>query len=178
MQQLNESLEPRDMENQILPVVCVDKYKSKIGDDDSLVVLSFTVKQSAVAEDLSEWFEKGYDWIIDAESSPGEIADSRYLVFVEMNRRSSVPDRVVELLEDMETLTGLNSTDWEVEIDGENYPADPEVIRSKLILSPHEYRMQKDSELNEWRERAGLKTKSTYIADDEIRAWQRQAGIL
>jgi hypothetical protein len=38
--------------------------------------------------------------------------------------------------------------------------------------------MQKDSELNEWRERAGLKTKSTYIADDEIRAWQRQAGIL
>jgi hypothetical protein len=78
----------------------------------------------------------------------------------------------------METLTGLNSTDWEVEIDGENYPADPEVIRSKLILSPHEYRMQKDSELNEWRERAGLKTKSTYIADDEIRTWQRQAGIL
>jgi hypothetical protein len=178
MRQLNESLEPMSMEDQILPTVCVDKYKSKIGDDDELVVLSFTVKQKAVGEDLSEWFEKGYDWIIDAEISPGEISDSRYLVFVEINRRTAVPDRICELLEDLQTLTNMSCEDWAVEIDGEEYPAEPEVLRKHIITSPHEYRMQKDNELNEWRERAGLKTKSTYIADDEIKAWQRQAGIL
>lgn len=178
MKQLNESLEPMDMENQILPVVAVDKYKSKIGDDDGLVVLSFTVKQKAVGEDLVEWLEKGYDWIIDSEVSPGEISDSRYLVFAEINRRSSVPERVCELVEDLETLTGLNMNDWQVEIDGEMYPLSPELIKSKIVLSPHEYRMQRDSELNEWRERAGLKTKSTYIVDEDILAWQRQAGII
>lgn len=161
-----------------MPIVAIDKFKSKIGDDDALVVLSFVVRQKAVGEDLVEWFEKGYDWIIDAETSPGEISDGKYLVFVEMNRRTSVPERVMELLADMETLTGLNVGDWAVEIDGEEYPAEEEIIRNKIVLSPHDYRQQRDSELNEWRERAGLKTHSTYIADDDIKAWQRQAGII
>lgn len=178
MKQLNESLSPSDMEGQIYPTLCVDKYKSKIGDDDELVVLSFTVKQKAVGEDLSDWFEKGYDWIIDSEVSPGEISDGKYLVFVEMNRRTTVPDRICELIEDLQTLTDLDVQDWKVEIDGELYPAEPETIRKHIVTSPHEYRLQKDSELNEWRERAGLKTVSTYIVDDEIRAWQRQAGII
>lgn len=178
MKQLNESLAPKDMEDQIYPIVSVDKYKSKIGDDDELVVLSFMVKQKAVGEDLSEWFEKGYDWIIDAEVSPGEISNEKYLVFVEINRRTSVPDRICELVADMETLTGLGTQDWRVEIDGQEYDCDPEIIRKHITTSPHDYRLQKDSELNEWRQRAGLKTVSTYLADDEIKAWQRQAGIL
>jgi len=30
------------------------------------------------------WFEKGYDFVVDADRSPGEIKPNRYLVYVEL----------------------------------------------------------------------------------------------
>jgi hypothetical protein len=72
-----------------------------MGKDSEIVTLAFTVKSEAAGNDLSDWFERGYDWVLDAQVSEGEIKPGQYLVFVEMNRRSSVPKRIIELLEDL-----------------------------------------------------------------------------
>jgi hypothetical protein len=176
---LNESLKYLDMKNQVYPIIGLDQYRSQIGDDSEFVTIDFAVKSSSVSEDLITWLERGYDWIIDAEGSPGEVSNNKYLVFTEMNRRTGVPKKIMDMLFDLETLTDIKAGDWQLRIGSEFYPATEQNIKDNLILSPHEYRVSKETELNEWRERAGLDTVSTYDSHDpDLKEIQRQAGII
>lgn len=191
-QQLNESLQYLDMENQVIPELGVDKYKSSIGDDDEFITLNFTVRSKACAEDLVNWLERGYDWIIDADTSPGEVTTGKFLVFVEMNRRTSVPARVIEMLDDLETLTDIKAEDWKLNIGEGVYPASVETIKKMVDLSPQEYRDNEsadelevggasdEDELNEMRIIAGLEPHATVNAtqvDPAIQALKLIAGI-
>jgi hypothetical protein len=176
---LNESLKHLDMKHQVFPILGIDQYRSQIGDDSEFVTLDFAVKAESVAEDLITWLERGYDWVIDAEGSPGEVSNNRYLVFAEINRRTMVPKRIIEILYDLETLTGIKVGNWQLKIGDQLYPATQENIQKHVVLSPHEYRVSRESELNEWRERAGLDTVSTYDEQDpHLREIQRRAGII
>lgn len=177
MTRLNESLEYLDMQGHVTPVLGIDEYQSKIGEDSDIIVLSFLVSGEAVGNDLVDWLERGYEWIIDADISPGEVLDRKFMVFAEMNRRTSAPRRIIEALEDLETLTGLKVSDWKVKIDGEKYPAEEKTIQKHVVLNPNQYRAQEQEELNEWREIAGLKTVATQELDADLIAMQRQAGI-
>ena len=102
---LFESLEFKDMEGLMKPTIHVDEFSSKMGDDDDIVVVSFFVRDAQAAKDLMSWFEKGYDFVLDADCSPGEIKPNRYLVYVEMRRRSTAGANVETLLNDLNTLT-------------------------------------------------------------------------
>lgn len=175
---LTEGLKYMDMKNQVFPSIGVDEFKSSVGDDDDLITLSFAVKGKAVAEDLAEWFERGYDWVVDAETSPGEVTTGKWLVFVEMNRRSKSDDQIMEMIGDLETLTGFTDSDWKMKIGEKIEPASAKFIRNNLDLSPHSYRSSHDEPLNEWRQIAGIPTVKTYVDEDEaIKAIKRQAGI-
>lgn len=177
---LTEGLDYKDMEGQILPVVSVDEYKAKMGKDSDIVTLTFTVKSKQVGEDLVEWFERGYDFVLDAKVSDGEIETGKWLVFVEMNRRSSVPNRIIELLDDLKTLTDLKLTDWEIKVDDESYDADEKILKQVIILNPNEYKNKKENEgeLNEMREIAGISIKSNSFNDDNyIKNLKAMAGM-
>lgn len=177
MKQLNESLDYLDMQGHVTPIVGIDEYKSKVGQDSDIIVLNFLVSGKAVGNDLVEWFERGYEWVIDSDVSPGEVLGGKYMVFAEMNRRSSAPKRIIEALEDLKTLTGLKLSDWQVKIDGKKMPASLEAIEHNVILNPNEYLSKQEQELNEWREIAGLKTVKTHEFDQDVINMQRQAGI-
>jgi hypothetical protein len=165
---INEGLDYHDMVNQMTARVTVDKYEAKMGDDDEIVTLAFIVKGQSASSDLVDWFERGYDWVLDAQVSDGEYTPGKYLVFVEIPRRTVVPDRIVELLADLETLTGIPVTEWVIEIDGEEYDADVEIIKQKLVLSPHQYRKEKETDLNEMRELSGQEPVKIYNNKDSI----------
>jgi hypothetical protein len=183
-QVLTEGLKHMDMENQMLPYIGIDQYESSIGENDDMITLDFLVKGKAQAQDLAEWFERGYDWVVDADSSPGEVKDGNYIVFVEMSRRTRVPEYIIEMLEDLDTLTGFELQDWKVKIKDEEIKPSLEAIKDKLELSPHIYRethpdKDGDSTLNEWKQIAGVSMTSTPNKDsEEIRAIKRQAGLL
>ena len=178
---LNEGLDYHDLVGQMIPEVTVDEYAAKMGEDDEIVTLAFTVKGKQVGEDLSDWFERGYDWVLDAQVSDGELVPGKYLVFVEMNRRTSTPERIVELLEDLETLTDLSLKDWTVIVDDEEYEPDVEVLKQKIVLSPHDYRVdiEREEELNEMRVAAGMQPKELYSEeqDSAIKAFKAMAGL-
>jgi len=168
------------MVDQIEPTVSVDEYAAKAGRDADIVTLAFTVNSEAAGNDLVDWFERGYDWIIDASISEGELSPGKYLVFVEMKRRTKVPERIVELIDDLETLTDLKIKDWTVNINEEDYDADTEVLKQKITISPHEYREQNEDEeeLNEMRHRAGLDTVNLHgEPDSELKAFISMAGL-
>jgi len=177
---ITEGLDFNDMEGQIDPLVTVDEYAAKMGKDSDIVTLSFIVKSQQVGNDLVDWFERGYDWVLDASVSDGEVEVGKYIVFVEMNRRSTVPERIIELLKDLKTLTSLKLTDWTVQVNDEDYEPDEDVLKQVIICNPSKYKSEIESEedLNEMREIAGLKSVTIYTEqDNEIKNFKSMAGL-
>lgn len=176
---LLEGFDYMDLEGQLEPHISVDEYSAKMGKDSEIVTLAFTVKSEAAGNDLVDWLERGYSFILDAQVSDGEISSGKYLVFAEMDRRTTVPDRIIEVLNDLETLTGMKAKDYTIEIDDEEYDADESILKQKIILSPKEYKLdeEREEELNEMRTIAGLKTSNIYQQDDEIKKYKAIAGL-
>jgi hypothetical protein len=177
---LNESLDYLDMENQINDTITVDEYSAKMGKDKDIVTVTFTVNSKLAAEDLVSWLERGYDFVLDASVSEGEIKPGKYLVFVEMDRRSKVPERIISVLADLETLTGLKLNDWTVEVGGESVDADEAALNNAIILNPNVYEEEKsvDEDLNEFRQLAGLESKQEVYEEDEyIKNLKAMAGM-
>ena len=98
-----------------------------------------------------------------------------------MNRRSTVPARIIELLEDLKTLTDMKLSEWTIIIDDEEYEPTEEVLKQVIVMSPHNYRVEeeKEEELNEMRENAGLEVKAIYSdkQDAELKAFKAMAGL-
>lgn len=176
---LSEGLDYNDLEGQLIPLLTVDEYEAKMGENKDIVTLSFVIKSQAAGNDLVNWFERGYDWVLDASVSDGEIEYNRWLVFVELSRRSTVPSRIIELLTDLKTLTGLKLKDWTVEVAGEEHEADEDVLRSVIICNPNVYKVENEDEegLNEMRAIAGLKSKPIYEIDSELKDFIAKAGL-
>jgi len=182
---LNESLDYMDMVDQIGDTITVDEYSAKMGKDKDIVTITFTVHNKLAAEDLVTWFERGYDFVLDASVSEGELEPGKWLVFAELDRRSKVPNRIITLLSDLETLTDIKLKDWKVEVEGEECEANEDAIREHMILNPNVYKDEKeeaeneleDEDLNEMRIRAGIDVKSVYVEDEYIKNLKAIAGM-
>jgi hypothetical protein len=111
-QLLNEGLRPKDLEYLVGNKIHFDEYESKMGDPDDVITVSFKIKQRMPSEDLVSFIENGYDWVLDADVSSGEIEDGEFLVFVEMPRRSRIFEQLVELLDDLQHLTDIKLNEW------------------------------------------------------------------
>ena len=175
--QLFEALEYKDMIGMIKPTVHVDEFASKMGDDEDIIVLSFFVRSEQAARDLVNWFEKGYDWVMDSDRSPGEIRPGRYLVYVEMRRRSTAGTKAAELISDFDTLTELAPDHWQMVYNGETMPFTVENFNQLVPLSPKDYRARKEKDLNEMRISAGIEPQQIYERTREIQQLQSAAGI-
>jgi len=109
MTQINESLRAGDLRHMINKVFGIDSYKSKIGNDEEVAVLSFTVDHEDPAKDLENFVEMGYDFVLDADVTPGETDDGYYIVFVELERGRHLPEQIMEIVQGINKLTGYES---------------------------------------------------------------------
>ena len=139
------ALDPQDLEGRIESAVHFDEYKPKMGKDDAIIVATFKVFGKQPAMDLENFIEMGYDWVIDAETSAGEISEGRYIVFVEAERRNSYPQKFMSLIGDLNNLTDVE--DWTmVHFAKPNskknavQPLSQETIAGSVPLSPKQYR--------------------------------------
>ena len=177
---LSEALAFKDLEGMMKPTVHVDEFSSKMGDDDDVIVISFFLRDAQAAKDLMNWFEKGYDFVLDADRSPGEIKPNRFLVYVEIRRRSTAGGHVEQLLDDLNTLTEFkDSKDWTMHYKGKHVPFSRDEFEQLVPLSPRAYRERYEKDLNEVRVAAGLPVVSNYDKKDRaLQAIQSAAGIL
>ncbi len=167
------------MEGLLKPTIHVDEFSSKMGDDDDIIVISFFVRDPQAAKDLMMWFEKGYDFVIDADKSPGEIKPNRYLVYVEIRRRSTAGGHVETLLNDLNTLTEFEVNDWSMHYKGKDVPFSRDIFDSMVPLSPKEYRNRYEKDLNEVRVAAGLPVVANYDKKDRaLQSIQSAAGVI
>ena len=155
----------------------VDEFAAKMGDDDDIIVVSFFVRDLQAAKDLVAWFEKGYDFILDADRSPGEIKPNRYLVYIELRRRRSAPRNIHQLLDDLSTRTEFEPNQWTMRYQGQNHEWSEEAFAKLVPLSPDQYRAENETELNDMRAAAGLEHKNVHKPGEDVKALQSMAGI-
>lgn len=175
---LLEGLQYKDLDGVMKPTVHVDEFSAKLGDDADVIVLSFFVRDKQAARDLMAWFEKGYDFVLDADVSPGEIKPGRYLVYLEMRRRSAAPRHIETLLDDLSTLTEFEPEDWTFVHDKGEFDWSPDEFIKRVPLTPDAYRSRNDQDLNEMRSAAGLKPVKIHTPQSDVKALMAAAGIL
>ncbi len=166
--QLFESLGFKDLDGLLKPTI------------HDIIVVSFFVRDGQAAKDLMMWFEKGYDFVLDADRSPGEIRPGRYLVYVEIRRRSTAGGNVEQLLDDLNTLTEFeDSTAWTMHYRDKTVPFTRDTFDSTVPLTPRAYRERYEKDLNEVRTAAGLPVVTSYDRQDRaLQTIQSAAGII
>lgn len=166
-----------DLKDCIGKKIHIDEFQAKMGDDDDIIVLSFKSTYRDQAVDLVNFLEKGYDWVLDADVSSGELGDGGYVIFVEMLRRPSIPEKIVKMLKDIENLTGQKPTEYEFKYakETEYVPLTAETLMSKVPLDPRKYRKlnktKEDVELENMQMAAGLAPKTEAVTDPELKAF-------
>jgi hypothetical protein len=143
------SLRSEDLKYLVKNIFEVDTYSSKMGEDKDIVVLSFTVEDKEPADDLVNFIEKGYDFVLDADSTPGELKDGKYKVFVEMKRDKHVPKYIVEILDGVKKLTGINDFKFRYYKSFNSIPVNEENLNEVVPTSKEDYEITiKEDSLN------------------------------
>ena len=104
-----EGLKAGDLEGIVEKQFSVDQYKSKMGEDQDVCVVSFVCNSQAGAKDLESFAEKGYKKVLDADATPGTMQDGKYRVFIEFPRDEMLGSSIKEFLMDLKKLTNIEN---------------------------------------------------------------------
>jgi hypothetical protein len=118
---LFEGLRAGDLKDMMSDVFTVDQYKSKMGNDEEIIVIAFKSVDKFPAIDLMEFIEKGYPFVLDADMSAGEEQDGDYRVFVEIERTGKAAYDVEELLQGVGRLCKVDNWKFKYFRDHEEY---------------------------------------------------------
>jgi hypothetical protein len=178
MTQLNEGLEYHDMMGLVKPTVHIDEFESRMGDDADVIVVSFYLRNSQAADDLVIWLEKGYDFILDADRSPGEIKPNRYLVYAEFRRSPEFVKNFNQVMTELPNLTAIDPDKFKIHVNKKSYPYSEKAVADTVTLTPAAYNRDQEGDINQIREAAGLTPKPIYrrVARD-LKNWQDLAHI-
>jgi hypothetical protein len=138
-QQLNEGLRPLDLKEMVYPTFEVDTYRSKMGEDRDVCVISFQVKDRAPAKDLMEFIEKGYHFVLDSDVSSGENEKGEYSVFVELSRSPRLAEQIKELTYGVRKLTGIDDFKFKYHKENAVREVTEETLKSVIPSTPGDY---------------------------------------
>lgn len=138
-QRLNEGLRPSDLKEMVYSNLEIDTYRSKMGEDRDVCVLTFRVKDRAPAKDLMEFIEKGFHFVLDSDVSSGENDKGDYFVFVEIERSSKLSEQIKDIVQSVEKLTSLNEWKFKYHKSSKTYDLSEETLKSVIPASSRAY---------------------------------------
>lgn len=136
---LREGLRPLDLEGMVHDLFEIDVYKSKMGEDRDVCVLSFCVKDRLPAVDMMEFIEKSFNFVLDADVSAGENEDGEYHVFVELPRKPKLAEYIKEITSGVRRLTGIKEWYFRYHKSFDRHSLDEQLISKIVPNSPMEY---------------------------------------
>lgn len=156
-----EGLEQGDLKRLVVPELHIDEFKSKMGTDADIIVLSLEVKEKEPAAALMQFFETGYKFVLDSDVSAGVMDNGNYMLFVELERSIDAPDQIMELVDSMLNLTDQDIADWNFQYrkNSKQHDLTTDNLANIIPLTPEFY------------------TKQYKDADDEITAMQEAARV-
>jgi len=119
LNKLTEGLVIGDLVRMVHNEIHIDEFKSKLGDDKDICVITFKVKEREPATDLVDFLEKGYSFVLDADISSGEMDDGSYIVFTEIARDKDFPENFCKIVSDINNLTETEMDFWRWQYYGE-----------------------------------------------------------
>lgn len=126
-----------DLRGTVLPLISIDQYKSKIGDDREVVVLAFFCTDEEPAQDLARFISKLPIQILDAEAAPVPTEIGEYPVFVEIERSEHALESIDTIMTQQRMVTDIDSAKFAMNIyhedDGLDYDID--TVRDLVNLS-------------------------------------------
>lgn len=178
---LTEGLKQDDLHDVVSNRLHVDEYKSKMGRDEDIVVLSFKTLSKEPGLDLADFFEKGYDYVLDADVSSGEIGDGDYLVFVELERNPKVIKQILELTKDLENLTNVKQEEMKFRYGKsiKKHDLTAEELEAYIPTSPEEYASQfpNTDDVDSMKNMAGIPVESRAPRNEFTDSWRVLGGI-
>lgn len=175
MQQFNEGLLAGDLTRLVDNIFEIDSYASKMGEDKDIVVLAFNVKSQKPADDLVEFVENGYDFVLDADSSPGELADGKYKVFVEIERNRRIAQQIVELLNGIGLLADIDDFKFRYYKSFHSLDADESNLDETIPKTKDEYEINiQESTMNNFSNFFGRSYLESISVDHEDIVFQKK----
>ena len=140
-----------DLKHMVYKVMEIDSFASKMGDDKDIVTLSFSVKEKSAAEDLMNFIEKGYEFVLDADVTPGEQSDGTHKVFVEIERNKNIHKQVMEVMDGISKLS--NEDDWRFRYykNWQSTPLKLSSLEEQLPSDPNDYTISESNKLNNYK---------------------------
>lgn len=177
---LSENIKYGDLERVITKKIHIDEFKSKIGDDKDICVISFRTESKESANDLMNFIQKSTPSIIDVDMSPGVLNDKKYLVYVEIPRTESLYENILELVNEVKNLSASSMDQWKFKFffDDTYQQLTLDNLSSTVPNSDIAYEdMIYQRELKSVKESSGVKIHGNSIKDKELFSIQQQAGI-
>jgi hypothetical protein len=174
------SLEHGDLKRLVHDELHIDEFQSKLGENKDVIVVSFKVAGKDPASDVVSFVEKGYEWVLDADVSSGEMGDGDYIVFVEIPRTPDAPQQIMEIMEDLMNLTEQDIGDWRVRYyhDTTDHPLDADTVRSLVPCTPGDYdRKYGRNEIDQLKTAAGMKVDTKAPKNEFTESLRIAAGI-
>ena len=145
-------LRANDLHDLVKPVFEVDSFQSKMGSDEEIVVVSFSVMDEQASKDLVDFIEKGYGFVLDADHSPGEIENGAYKVFVEIERNKHSSENIFEILDGVKKLSGVNDYKFRYYKNFRSHDASLENLQEMIPDDPKNYGIKmEESSLNNYK---------------------------
>jgi hypothetical protein len=133
------TLRAADLNGLMDKIIEIDSYKSKMGSDAEIVTLSFSLQTKEAAEDLENFIEKGYRFVLDADATSGEQSDGTYKVFVEIERNKDASEQIMELVDGVNKLTGYDQIKFRYYKNFRSYPLTQDNLSEQLPIDPDTY---------------------------------------
>ena len=161
-QQLNEGLRSDDLKEMVESTFVIDNFRSKMGEDRDVCVLTFTVKDRAPARDFMEFVEKGYSFVLDADVSSGENDKGEYAVFIELPRTPKLAEQIKDITYGVRKLTGLDDFKFKYYKESKAHDLTEETLKSIIPSTPSSY----DGYLNKIKTESVKKFFNKTLMDD------------
>ena len=161
MQQSNlkENIHHNDLSDLVNTTISVDQYKSKLGEDENIVVVAFVVMDIEPAQELSQFLETGHE-AFDIDVSTGPNADGHYSVYVEIERNSSSFETINNIVKDVSradnSFTDIKFTSYENKAP---QSWNEENFNNSIITSSYDYVMKHNPEAKQISERINFLRK-------------------
>lgn len=193
MRKLRENLEYGDLKRMVHNELHVDEFKSKLGDDKDVCVISFKVAGKEPGLDLVGFIEKGFEWVLDADVSSGEMRDGDYVVFIETERTPELSERIMNMMTSVCNLTGHELEDWRVRYyhSQNDFDLEADVLDKLIPNTPEEYKKRygeksdeeipntdNDTDMDKLRTAAGITSKKKAPDNAQTRSLKVAAGII
>ena len=138
------TLQRHDLRDLVSEVIEIDSDKSKMGSDADIVTITLSTITQESAKDLTDFLERGYTFVLDADCTPSEQADGTYKVFVEIERDNQSGENIMELADGIKNLADNNDIRFRYHKEFRSQGLTLEALEGVMPLDPELYGVDND----------------------------------